>query len=109
MIEALRIADIVRKYNTPKVYKARVSYHAKKLNIQNIIVPITKKYEKQSDEVNLYLLGYKIIKDEIQVNPVTLKKVETADEADVYFTYWNRLHFYKLPRGMKLAKADAPF
>lgn len=110
MIQALRISDIVRKYNTPKVYRALVNYHCKKLHFQQIKLPIEKKFKNQSDEITLYLSEFKIVKDrEDQINPVKLVPVKTAEEADIYYTYWNRLHFYKLPPGMMFAPSKDPF
>lgn len=110
MIEALRISDIVRKYDTPKVYRAIVNYHCKKLHLQQIICPIDKKFKNQSKEIVLYLSEFKIVKDrEDQVNPVKLVPVKTSKEADIYYTYWNRLHFYKLPAGMIFAPSKDPF
>lgn len=109
MIEALRIADITRKYEPKGAYRAIVNYHCKRLHFQQIILPIEKIYKQQSSKLLLYLSEFKILKDQNQVNPVELIPVDSPQEADVFYTYWNRLRFYKLPAGMKFAQSKDPF
>lgn len=108
MIEALRIAEIVKKYNSPKVYKELVQHHCKKLHYQNVILPIDKKYDKQKSSITRYLSQRIIKKWKEQVNPIELIPVQEMTQADVYCSYWNRLHFFALPKGMKLAESRDP-
>lgn len=108
MIEALRIHEICKKYNSPNVYKELVQHHCKKLHYQNVILPIDRKYERQKASLTLYLSEKKIMRGREQVNPVELVPVQEMRLADVYCTYWNRLHFFALPKGMKLAESRDP-
>ena len=108
MIEALRQKDIVKKYKHPKVNKAIVQYHCVRLHFQKLILPINKIFAQQKDSIEMYLSGYIIKKGEIQKNPVELVPTKSTTGADIFCTYFNRLHFYKLPKGMKLVESTDP-
>ena len=113
MKQALRIIDIARAHSKKwkTVSRSRVQYHCKKMNFQHVVLPIEKLYPDQANQVTMYLDGFKVMRNGVQVNPVRL--IGIADEKvkpwkyDVWAMYWNKARYYRLPKGCELlAMAD---
>ena len=115
MIQALRIVDIANaatKRLKKTITRSRVQYHCRKKNYQHVVLPIKKLYPLQSSEITLYIPGFRVMKDNVQVNPVRMVPIPEGKaqpgKIDVWATYWNKMRFYKLPAGHTIEEcADA--
>lgn len=96
MIQATKLVEISKK---EKRSRAIVSYdQIRTQKYQRVILPIKQRFKGQKDKIDRYLIEWKIMKWGIELNPCELIPFESDIGADVYIRYWNRLHFYKLPK-----------